>query len=52
MLNNNGVDDSVKAASHSGRLREDMLGVLQDPQKSSFLQPVKVDLLKQRLRDV
>jgi hypothetical protein len=49
-LNNNGVDESVRMAEHNGRLRDQMLETLQDRQKASFLQDVKVGLLKDRLR--
>jgi hypothetical protein len=50
-LNSNGVDASVHMAQHNQRTKEKMLETLNDHQKSSFLQVIKVDLLKKRLTE-
>jgi hypothetical protein len=51
-LNSNGVDESVRMAENNRWLKDKMYESLNDRQQSSFLQTVKIDLLKQRLREV
>ena len=51
MLNSNGVDLTVRMAKSNKQLQEDIEVTLNDKQKASFLAPVKVEVLKTRLKE-
>lgn len=51
LLNKNGVDASVSMANSNANMKQRMLQVLDNHQKSSFLQSVKVEMLKKRLAE-
>lgn len=50
LLNRNGIDDSVSMSRSDPNMRNRMLLTIDDRQKSSFMQPVKVEALRSRLR--
>jgi len=51
LLNKNGVDASVDMAKSNRQMKERMLETLNNRQKASFLQQIKVELLKKRLME-
>ena len=50
-INSNGVDLTVKMANSNKQLKEDIEETLNDGQKASFLAPIKVEMLKKRLKE-
>jgi hypothetical protein len=50
-INSNGVDLTVKMANSNKQLKEDIEETLNDSQKASFLAPIKVEMLKKRLKE-
>ena len=51
-IDRNGVDQTIEKAKNNPNFKESVQNVISDPQKSSFIHPIKLKLLQDGMRGV